>query len=184
MLKKVRQGASKDMHACIMYMCLAPDPTQWTYVYACMEVRGQLVGNNTLLPPCGFWTQGQGLAVSALTQWAVLQPSPSFFPSFLPPFLPSFPSYLLLFSCAWVLCLRRSGKSVGSSRAGVTDSCEPPCGWWESSPRSSGRTVSALNHWAVSPASFLHGESKQSPHRLSPYTDHTQAQMMFFSQLA
>ena len=32
--------------------------------------------------------------------------------------------------CAW--CPWRLGKGIGSSTTGVTDSCEPSCGCWES----------------------------------------------------
>jgi hypothetical protein len=36
----------------------------------------------------------------------------------------------------------------------VTDGCEPPCGCWELNSGPSGRVDSALNLWAISPASL------------------------------
>ena len=34
----------------------------------------------------------------------------------------------------------------------ITDGCEPPCGFWDLNSGPSGRAVSALNYWAISPA--------------------------------
>ena len=40
--------------------------------------------------------------------------------------------YLFIFLCALVFCLQVClCDGVRSPRAGVTDSCELPCGWWE-----------------------------------------------------
>ena len=50
-------------------------------------------------------------------------------------------------------CLSRSEEDFRSSRIGVTEGCELPCGCWEQiKPVSSGRAARALNHWPISPA--------------------------------
>lgn len=48
--------------------------------------------------------------------------------------------------------LRRSEEGVGSPGTGVTDGCEPPCGWMLKTERGpSVRAVTALDHGAISP---------------------------------
>lgn len=51
--------------------------------------------------------------------------------------------------CGW--CSQRSGKSAGSPGAGVTESCELPCGCWVLNPSPLQGVTTALPHWAISP---------------------------------
>jgi hypothetical protein len=45
-------------------------------------------------------------------------------------------------------CSRRLQEGVRFPGTGVTDCCEPPCGWWNCNPA---RVTSAINHWANFP---------------------------------
>jgi hypothetical protein len=54
---------------------------------------------------------------------------------------------LFLFGCIWY-----AHQMVPSDP--ISDGCEPPCGLLGIELRTSGRAVSSLNHWAISPAPF------------------------------
>lgn len=68
-----------------------------------------------------------------------------------------------LFLCVFSTCMSvwhmhavpmDARKYLRSSGTRLMGDCEPPCGCWlGTEPRSSGRTSSVLNHWAISLAS-------------------------------
>lgn len=69
-----------------------------------------------------------------------------------------------LILCVWVFCLhvclsimyvqcpKRPEEGIVFSRAGVTEGCQPPRGYWEPNPGPFGRTTSALLCCTTSPA--------------------------------
>ena len=59
-----------------------------------------------------------------------------------------------MYVCVPCVCLvsTKTRRQLDANSAGVTDDCEPPCGYWEQ-PWSSARAVSAINCLSISPDS-------------------------------
>jgi hypothetical protein len=56
--------------------------------------------------------------------------------------------------CLCTMYLYRPEENIGPPESGVTDSCEPPCGCWESNLDPLEKTAKALlNHLSSSPTS-------------------------------